>query len=471
MKIYILAWRNLWRNRRRTTITSASILFAVFFALVMRAFQLGFYDHMMKNAIESFSGFLQIQQEDYQYDQSFENTFVYDGSLTNNIFSHEEVKVAVPHLQAGALVSTGNYSKGAMIMGIDPEKEQGISDPAKRIVKYRFTSDLVDSMQQLDLPEKIKKRLKLIQYKSYTNANSIALDLEMDEKDTTKYLSSIRMISHYYGETIKPEDNGVLISDKLARYLKINPGDTLIILGQGYQGASAAGLYPVRGIVKIPNPELDSKLVYMTLAEAQYLFNMYDRVTSLAVNLHDNSKKNMLKVQKELNQDLKEDGLVVRNWTEFNKVLHQQIEGDNKSGKIMLGLLYFVIFFGIFGTVLMMIHERLRELGVMIAIGMHKVKLLRMFIYEMFFIGILGVMAGIVMSLPVLYFGHNNPIRLQGEMAQMIEDMGFEAVIPLSWVDTYVLWQGIVVTLMVVLSCLYPLRKIYQMKSVDALRT
>ena len=152
-------------------------------------------------------------------------------------------------------------------------------------------------------------------------------------------------------------------------------------------------------------------------------------------------------------------------------MLWQQIESDNQSGKAFLGLLYFIIFFGIFGTVLMMIYERYREFGVLVSIGMQKSKLAISMVYEMTLMGLLGVLAGIVASSPVIYYFHYNPIKLSGDMAQTMEDMGFEAVMPLATFDTYVVWQSLIVALMVVLSCLYPLRKVIKLKEMEALKS
>jgi ABC-type lipoprotein release transport system permease subunit len=160
----------------------------------------------------------------------------------------------------------------------------------------------------------------------------------------------------------------------------------------------------------------------------------------------------------------------VKNWKEFNPVLVQQIQSDNQSGKIFLGLLYFVIFFGIFGTVLMMIHERYREFGVMVSIGMRRTKLAAIMVIEMILMGMLGVLAGIAISLPILYFFNTYPLHLTGDLAQTMEDMGFEAVVPLAWKGAYIIWQGLIVALMVVLSCIYPLRKVLKIKEIEALR-
>lgn len=471
MNLFKIAWRNLWRNRRRTSITSASILFAVFFALIMRSFQLGFYDHMIRNVIESFSGFLQLQHVDYQDDPSLENTFSYSAELQKNIETMPGITAVVPRIETFALASTGIQTKGALIMGIDPVKERSLSNPENLLVRYRITRTGIDRLESKgSVPQSVIDKLMVMLGNSYTNTGTIAMDLELDEKEDWKILDAIAAVSRFPGRYLENHDNGVLVSDRLAKYLRLSVADTLILMGQGYHGATAADLYPVRGIIKLVNPELDNKIVYMDLSSAQAFTGVGKKVTAVGINLADNSDKNMLAMQRSLAEKLKSGNITVKNWKEFNPVLVQQIEGDNQSGKAFLALLYFVIFFGIFGTVLMMIHERHREFGVMVSIGMRKTKLALMMVIEMFLMGILGVISGTVISLPILYYFHIHPVRLTGGLAQTMEDMGFDPLMPLAWTESYIIWQGLVVALMVVLSCLYPLRKVLKLKEVEALR-
>ncbi len=472
MKEYIkIAWRNLWRNRKRTAITSASILFAVFFALLMRSMQLGTYDNMIKNAIETYMGFIQIQNIDYEDDPGIDNTFEYNEELLKSLDNLKGVKAVVPRVESGALASFGTQTKGVMVLGVDPRRESMLSKPNTRLVKWRFTPEKIDELKKkANLPEEILSKLDNCVNNSYALESGIELDLGMDDAQSQKYLPIIKQITAFEGNKLEPGDKGVLVSDRLSKYLKVEIGDTLVLTSVGYHGASAAGLFQVIGIIKLPIPDLDNKLIYMSLNDAQPLFNLSNQATSIAINLDDNSDENMMKMQGEITNLLKNDKLKVQNWTEFNKVLYQQIQSDNQSGKLMLGLLYFIIFFGIFGTVLMMIHERYREFGVLVSIGMQRTKLAIVLIIEMFFMGVIGVVTGTLISLPILYLGHEYPYRFTGEMAKAYEGYGMEPVMPLAWIDNYIFWQGAIVALMVMLSCIYPLRKVLKLKEVEALR-
>ena len=97
MKEYIkLAWRNIWRNKRRTLITAASVFFAIFFALIMRALQLGSYSNMIDNAVTLYSGHLQIHDRGYWDNKSINRTLVITDELMQTLRSEEQVKQVVP---------------------------------------------------------------------------------------------------------------------------------------------------------------------------------------------------------------------------------------------------------------------------------------------------------------------------------------------------------------------------------------
>jgi putative ABC transport system permease protein len=179
----------------------------------------------------------------------------------------------------------------------------------------------------------------------------------------------------------------------------------------------------------------------------------------------------MSSTQKKINLLLTDKNTVAKTWEELNPVLVQQIQGDSQTGMATLGMLYFIIFFGIFGTVLMMIAERTREFGVLISIGMQKNRLKRIITIEMILLGILGLIAGLLASTPVILYFYYNPILLKGDIGKMMEDYGWDAIMPTAWFGPYFYWQAIIVCAMVLLATLYPLRKIGKLKEMEALRS
>ena len=114
MKDYQLAWKNLWRNRRRTLITAMSIFFAVFFALVMRAFQLGTYDKLYKDVIESYTGYLQLQEAGYFDEPGLDNSFEVDPVLLEEIENDPNVTAVVPRLESFALAAVESRTQGVI---------------------------------------------------------------------------------------------------------------------------------------------------------------------------------------------------------------------------------------------------------------------------------------------------------------------------------------------------------------------
>ncbi len=465
-----LAWRNLWRNRRRTLITSASIFFAVFFALVMRSLQLGSYDHMYKNAIESYTGYIQVQHKDFWDEKIVDNTFAYDQQLEQQLLADENVEATIPRFESFALASNGPQTKGVLVMGVDPDKEIHLSNVKDKMVKYRLSPEAIEKIRQdPNLPEKVKELAILFENSAYTNNSRLQLDLGIDDKKASELMPAIEGHAAFNNGFIHLGEPGVWVGEKLSQYLQLGIGDTIVLISQGYHATTAAGKYEIKGIVKLPLPDIDNKIVYLPLDICQDLFNAEGNLTSLALAVDDNQDKAIAQTVQRISGLVSEDQKVME-WREMNEVMVSQMDADDKGGQIMLGILYLVIAFGVFGTVLMLTAERKREFGVLVAIGMQKKKLASIMTMEMLLIGLIGILAGALVASIVILYGVEHPLIFKGETAKIFEEYGMEPKMAFWNIDTYYIWQMVIVAFMVLLAIAYPMRKIFGMKVVNALR-
>lgn len=465
-----LAWRNLWRNRRRTLITSASIFFAVFFALVMRSLQLGSYDHMYKNAIDSYTGYIQVQHKDFWDEKIVDNTFPYDPQLEQKILDDENVIAAVPRFESFALASNGPQTKGVMVMGVDPLMEAHLSKVNEKTVKYRLSSDAIAKIEQdPGIPDKVKELAPLFESSAYTSASRLQLDLGISDKEASQIMPAIEQHARFENGSIQIGEAGAWVGDRLSQYLQLGIGDTIVLISQGYHATTAAGKYEIKGIVKMPLPDIDNKIVYLPLDICQELYNAEGNLTSLALAVKDNKDNAVAETVERISILVSRDQKLME-WREMNEVMVSQMDADDKGGQIMLGILYLVIAFGIFGTVLMLTAERKREFGVLVAIGMQKKKLSSIMTLEMILIGLLGLLAGVVIASIIILYGVDHPFIFKGEMALMFEEYGMEPRLAFFPISTYYISQIIIVLAMVLLAIVYPLRKIFSMKVVNALR-
>ncbi len=360
MKNIIMAWRNLWRKPWRTVITSGSVFFGVLFSAIMTSMQFGSYESMIDNVVKFYSGYAQIFTEEYHENKTINNTFELTDSIRRIVENEKEITHFTPRLEYFTLTSSDEITKGAVIIGVDPESENKVTNLKKWVSEGSYLED---------------------------------------------------------------NDKGVLVAVDLAKYLKIGIGDTLILYGQGFHGVMAAGLFPVKGILKFPSPELNKQFVYMELKTCQEFFSAPNRLSSLVIMVEDHY--HLPKVMRHLKKEIKSPYMVM-SWSELQPELVSMIEADRAGGVVMKGILYMIITFGIFGTILMMISERRRELGVMIAIGMQRIRLGSVLFVETLMMGILGAVAGIAGSIPLAYYFFKNPIPLTGDAAKTMIEMGIE---------------------------------------------
>ena len=405
MELLKLAWRNLWRNRKRTLITIASIFFGVIWSALLTSLQEGSFQNMVDNMVKFTTGYIQVQHVDYFDNKTINNSFESSSELTDLLDSQEKITIYTPRLESFALAASENKSYGTAVIGINAEVENEISELSKWVIE---------------------------------------------------------------GEYLSADKKGVIIGEILAKNLELKVGDTIALIGQGYHGVQSAGLFPVRGLLKFPVPDLNRQILYMNLPMAQEFYEAPNLITSMIVMAP--GPKEVNHAMKELRKnDLSE--LAIFTWEELQPQLVQFIDGKKSSGKIFKGILFMLIAFGILGTFIMMMAERKRELGIMVAIGMQRAKLSVILFLESIFIAAIGVLSSIAILMPVISYFAKSPIPITGDTAETFSDMGFEPVIIFN--NDWQIFSGPAITIFVIalLISIYPISSIFNFKVVKALRS
>ena len=245
-------------------------------------------------------------------------------------------------------------------------------------------------------------------------------------------------------------------------------GDTMVLLGQGYHGASAAGKYHVGGLLKFGSPDLNKRMVYLPLAEAQDMYAAPERLTSIALGLDRPASMNQ--VVSDLQLELSAEEYEVMNWQQMMPELVQMMKADSGGNVIFLGFLYVIIAFGVFGTVLMMTTERKYEFGVMLAIGMKNLRLALTVVAEILFLALIGVGAGMALSFPLIWYFNRNPIYMGDQMQEMYEQFGIDANIPTALDGEIFFKHGLFVLFFCLLISLYPLIHILSLRAIKAMK-
>ena len=269
------------------------------------------------------------------------------------------------------------------------------------------------------------------------------------------------------GELLKEGDNTINIGKGIAKYYNLKIGDTMVFIGQGYHGMQAVGAFPVGGILDMKNPNLNNVSGFMPLGIAQDFLSAHGMLSRLIISKADYGDEEAL--AESLKEKLGET-YEVMTWREMMPELEQIIQADSAGGLVMVFILYMIITFGIFGTVLMMTQERKYEFGVVVSIGMKKLKLMITMIYETIFLTSIGVLAGILCSRPIVIYYHNKPFRFPEEQVKMIENQGFEAVIPFMSSYEIPITHGLTIFFISILICIYPIITIYKLNPIKAMK-
>ncbi len=340
-----MAWRNIWRNTRRTILTISAIAFASAILVFMLSLQFGSYDTMINASVKIHTGHLQVQAKGYQEKKDVRLVIPEAEKIGDIVKDIEGVQAYTFRANAFSLVASEERTYGVLVVGVDPEKEATVST--------------------------LKQTVRSGEY--------------LAEGD--------------YAEA--------LVGKLLARNLRVSPGDELTLLGQGRDGSVAATVATVKGVYSSGLDELDRSMVYLPLEGFQDTYSMRGTVHEIVVVCDSLGEVSAVKgaVAAELERLNPEKPLVVLDWTQIQPGLLQAIKLDLISGMIFYFILIMVVAFSILNTFLMAIFERTKEFGVMMAIGTTPGRLTRILLIESASMTLVGIVAGILIgSIITLYF-------------------------------------------------------------------
>ena len=403
-----MAWRNIWRNARRSVLTILAILFATMLLVFMLSFQFGSYDTMINTAVKVHTGHVQVQAREYRDRMDIRLAVPDPGALGDFIGNIAGIAASTSRANAFSLVSSRDRTYGVLVTGIDPDGEAAVS-----------------TLKQL-----VRK-----------------------------------------GDYLAPGDTDrALVGALLARNLKVDIGDELIVLGQGRDGSVAAAALTVKGIFSSGEDRFDRNSIQMPLPYFQEVFAMGGAVHEVVIL--GRSLKEVAGIKGELGgvvSDMDTDGrLAVLDWMELMPGLVQSIKLDLFSGLIMYVILIVVVAFSILNTFLMAIFERQREFGVVMAIGMTPRRLMQCLFLESAMITLVGIVLGIVSGSLVTWYFQVHGILISGA-SEVLSQFGLpDRLYPQLSVLSISIGAGIVLVI-TILTAIYPVIKVRRLRPVEAM--
>lgn len=403
--LWRLAWRNLWRHKRRTWLTASAIAFSAMLLVFMITLQLGAYDMMIDTTLRVYTGQMQVQRAGYQEKRQMRATVPDAVPLAARLREHTGYATIAVRAQGFALASSAVRSYGVPVIGVQPEYERGVSTLPHLIKEGRYLAD--SGAQEL------------------------------------------------------------VVGRVLARNLKLQIGDELTLLGGGKDGSVAATVLPVVGIFDSGNPELDRQLVVTPLATFQETFSMGNDAHLIVVSgpSYESIPQTRGMVQQVI---AAQSGLVVLDWDELVPGVKQLIQADMLQNWVTYIALIVIVTLSIMNTFLMSVLERTREFGIMLALGITPLRLGAMVMLESAMLTLLGLGIGIALGGGIAVYFFYQGFTFPG-MEEIYAQFGLPGEIhPKLSVVSLTLGPS-VIFVFTMLAALYPALRIRRLQPVEAI--
>jgi ABC-type lipoprotein release transport system permease subunit len=405
--IWSVAWRNIWRNKVRSGVVLTAIALGIFAGVFSMAFMRGIADQRLRSAIMTEISHIQIHTPEFTNVNDIQNYFKNSTEIVESTESLEGVKSAAPRIIVNAIVNSAEKGGGVKLVGVKPEKEKAVSNLEENIISGNYLDPLKRS---------------------------------------------------------KP----ILIGKELAEKLGVENGSKIVAGIVNSEGTPMYYQFRIGGIFDVVSSPFEESTAFVRYSDLIDITGLpSESAHEIAVLLDDRSLSGQVSTKmEEMLPNLK-----VQQWNEIMPELNYLTESMNLYMYIFILIILLALGFGIVNTMLMVVLERVKELGMLMAVGMNKVRIFSMILLETVFLcltgGILGVIIGSAVS---MYFGSEG-LDLSGLYGEGFKSMGYDSVIFTTVnIDMIVITVGLVF-ITGVLSSVYPAIKALRLNPSDAIRT
>jgi ABC-type lipoprotein release transport system permease subunit len=404
-----LAWRSIWRNKRRTIITMASICLGLTIAIFFFAMAEGVFRQLVNEAVRMQAGHITLENPDYQTSPAVDLLISDVENLRRRIEGIEAVERTKLVIWGQGVANSGAGAVGVTVMGVEPSVERITSPLARDIVMGDYLTDNDDRM--------------------------------------------------------------VVLGGRLAEQLNLRLGSKLVLTTNNAHGQLVEELCRVKGVFRTGSDEIDGYLIQMSMTFARRVFELGpDEATQLGVILKRPGDQEA--VIAEINPMVSGKSIAVLPWQSVLPEVASFIRLRRTSNGVFQGLLFVIILFTILNTLLMSVVEREREFAVLLALGTPITQLKGQLFMESACIGCLGCLAGMVLgggsALAMQIWG----LDMASLMPQGMTISGFavSTTIYASLTPPILYWLGGIVLGATLLLSFMPMRRITRVRIAETLR-
>lgn len=332
-----LAWRNLWRNYRRTAIMLVAIVVGVWAMILFSALITGMVDEMVRGGLRTLPGEVQVHHRNYRDDPSVNNSLAAPAGTLLARLEQPPVTGWASRVRVPAMISSERDNRGVQLLGVDPEQEISLGFDLADIVEGRFLQS--------------------------------------------------------------PEDNGLVIGRKMAEQLETGLGKRVVIMSQDPDNNVAERGIRVVGIYRARLQATEEVNVYAGRETVQALLRLGSRVSEIAITGDD-----FRAVDSWWREIARAAGpeLETLPWTELDGYLESMMELQSSYNLVIMVVIFLALSFGLVNTLVMAVFERVREIGLMMALGMRPAWIMYQVLLESLILLALGLVLGNLLALATL---------------------------------------------------------------------